>query len=151
MRDTDTADSGFAELSGPACWALLPRSGVARLAWSDPAGRIMVVPVNYGLDGRTVILRTGDTALLEAARAGRRCAFQVDDIEPALRSGWTVLIDATVVEVDDEDVVDRLARLVDPWVRGPLPHVLLLQATGISGRSLHAVGGVEVVRAEPDD
>jgi hypothetical protein len=80
-----------------------------------PDGRILVVPVNYGLDGRTVVLRTGDTDLLAVARARSRVAFQVEDIEPGLRSGWTVLVDGTLDEVDDEDLAERLARLVDPW------------------------------------
>src|SRR5690242_14057069 len=85
------AASGLAVLGEAACWALLPRTGVGRLAWVAPDGRILVVPVNYGLDGRTVVLRTGDTDLLDAARARVRVAFQVEDIEPGLRSGWTVL------------------------------------------------------------
>jgi uncharacterized protein len=148
--DTDT-DQGFAALGESASWALLPPSGVGRVAWVDPTGRIMVVPVNYGLDGRTVVLRTGDTTLLDAATAARRCGFQVEDLEPGLRSGWTVLIDGTLSEVDDEDIVDRLAPLVDPWLREPRPHVLLLQVAQVTGRSLHAIGGVQVISLDADD
>jgi nitroimidazol reductase NimA-like FMN-containing flavoprotein (pyridoxamine 5'-phosphate oxidase superfamily) len=145
MTDTDVGpDQGFALLGESACWALLPRSGVGRLAWADPAGRIMVVPVNYGLDGRTVVVRTGDTALLDAARAARRCAFQVEDLEPGLRSGWTVLIDGTLTEVDDEDMADRIGQLTAAWPRGSRSYVLLLQVTRVTGRSLHAVDGVQV-------
>jgi uncharacterized protein len=147
--DVDT-DRGFAPLGESACWALLPTSGVGRLAWADPAGQIMVVPVNYGLDGRTVVLRTGDSTLLDAARTARRCAFQVEDLEPGLRSGWTVLIDGTLVEVEDEDIADRIGPLVDPWLREPEPHVLLLQVIGVTGRSLHAVGGVQIVTLDVD-
>jgi uncharacterized protein len=156
MTDTDTdtdanADRGFAALGESACWALLPTSGVGRLAWADPAGRIMVVPVNYGLDGRTVVVRTGDTTLLDAARDGRRCAFQVEDLEPGLRSGWTVLIDGTLTEIDDEDIADRIGQLVHPWLREPRPYVLLLQVAQVTGRSLHAVGGVQIVTLDADD
>lgn len=140
-----TVDTGFAELGEPACWNLLPTAGVGRLAWAEPDGRIVVVPANYALDGHTVIIRTGDTSLLDAARERRRCAFQVEDIEPALRSGWTVLLDATLTEVEDEDIAEQLARLVDPWLREPRPFVLLLQVRGVSGRSLHGAGGVQVV------
>ncbi len=142
---SDDPDHGFATLGETACWQLIPGSGVGRLAWTEQDGRVMVIPVNYGRDGRTVIVRTGDTDLLDAAHASARVAFQVDDLEPALRSGWTVLVDGTLTEVDDEELAEELARLVDPWLREPRPYVLLLQSTQVTGRSLHGVGGVQVV------
>src|SRR3954452_16591449 len=101
MRADDGADRGVQALDEDACWELLPGARVGRLAWNDPDGRILVVPVNFGLDSRTIVLRTGDTVLLDAARAGERCAFQADDFEPGLRSGWTVLVDGRLgVTVD---------------------------------------------------
>jgi nitroimidazol reductase NimA-like FMN-containing flavoprotein (pyridoxamine 5'-phosphate oxidase superfamily) len=142
---SDPTDTGFATLGEPACWSLLPDTGVGRLAWAEDDGRIVVVPVNYGRDGRSIVLRTGDTDLRTAARGRRRCAFQVEDLEPGLRSGWTVLIDATLTEVEDEEIAERLARLVDPWLREPRPYVLILQVHGVAGRSLHGAGGVQVV------
>ena len=145
MADRDNADRSLLALDESACWDLLPRARVGRLAWVDPSGRIMVVPVNFGLDGRSVVVRTGDTVLLDAARAGARCAFQADDLEPGLRSGWTVLADGHLSEVVDPGSVERLGQLVSPWLGVPRPHVLLLEATRISGRRLQAVGGVEVV------
>ena len=152
MTDPDsTTDQGFAVLGESACWELLPDTGVGRVAWVEPDGRILVVPVNFGRDGRAVIIRTGDTDLRAAAVAGSRCAFQVEDLEPGLRSGWTVLLDGTLTEVEDEDVAERLARLVDPWLREPRPYVLLLQTLQVSGRSLHAVGGVQVLEWQRDD
>ena len=97
----DDVDRSLVALDESACWDLLPRARVGRLAWADPDGRIMVVPVNFGLDGRTVVVRTGETALLDAARAGSRCAFQAEDLEPGLRSGWTVLVDGQLTLTGD--------------------------------------------------
>jgi nitroimidazol reductase NimA-like FMN-containing flavoprotein (pyridoxamine 5'-phosphate oxidase superfamily) len=140
---------GMAALDEADCWALLPDSGVGRLAWASPEGRILVIPVNYGRDGRTVVVRTGDSELLGRARTGTRAAFQVDELERGLRSGWTVLFDGTLTEVDDVDRARRLARLVDPWLREPRPHVLVLRVTQATGRRLTPTGGaVEVVDLE---
>jgi uncharacterized protein len=141
----DNPGGSLLTLDESACWDLLPQARVGRLAWTDPDGRIMVVPVNFGLDGHTVVVRTGDTALLDAARAGSRCAFQAEDLEPGLRSGWTVLVDGQLTESDDAATTERLGRLVEPWLRELRPHVLLVTATQATGRALHAVGGVQVV------
>jgi nitroimidazol reductase NimA-like FMN-containing flavoprotein (pyridoxamine 5'-phosphate oxidase superfamily) len=132
---------GLAALDEADCWALLPDSGVGRLAWTGPDGRILVIPVNYGRDGRSIIVRTGDSELLDRARAGTRVAFQVDEFEQGLRSGWTILFDGTLSEVDDVNRAERLAQLVDSWLHEPRPHVLLLQATQATGRRLSPTGG----------
>jgi nitroimidazol reductase NimA-like FMN-containing flavoprotein (pyridoxamine 5'-phosphate oxidase superfamily) len=133
-------------LDESACWELLPDSGVGRLAWANPDGRILVVPVNYGRDVHTIIVRTGDTELLDRARTGTRVAFQVDELEQGLRSGWTILFDGMLDEVDEVDRAERLARLVDPWLREPRPYVLMLRVTQVSGRRLTPTGGaVQVI------
>jgi hypothetical protein len=137
---------GLKALDESACWELTPDSGVGRLAWTNPDGRILIIPINYGRHGHTIIVRTGDTELLDRARTGTRVAFQVDDLEQGLRSGWTVLFDGTLTEVDDVDRAERLARLVDPWLREPRPYVLLLLATQVTGRRLTPTrGSVQVV------
>jgi len=142
---------GLTALDESACWELLPDSGVGRLAWTNPDGRILIIPVNYGRDGRSIIMRTGDTELLERARAGTRAAFQIDDLERGLRSGWTILFDGTLTEVDDEDRAQRLARLVDPWLRAPRPYVLALRVMQVTGRTVSQVGGaVQIVDLDDD-
>ena len=141
----ENTDHSLVALDESACWHLLPRARLGRLAWTDPDGRIMVVPVNFGLDAHTVVIRTGDTALLDAARAGKRCAFQAEDLEPGLRSGWTVLVDGQLTVADDDATAERLGRLVDPWLREPRPYVLVLTATQATGRALPALGGVQIV------
>ena len=139
------ADPGFVALTDTACWQLLSQVRVGRLAWADADGHIVIVPVNFGLNRHTIIIRTGETTLLDAARAARRCAFQAEDLEPGLRSGWTVLVDGQLTLTDDEATTERLGQLVDPWLREPRPYVLVVTATQATGRTLSAVGGVQVV------
>jgi nitroimidazol reductase NimA-like FMN-containing flavoprotein (pyridoxamine 5'-phosphate oxidase superfamily) len=151
MADEDNADNGLMALDASACWTLLSQVRVGRLAWTDPDGRIMIVPVNFGLDGHTIVIRTGETTLLDAARARRRCALQADDLEPGLRSGWTVLVDGRLAVTEDEAAAARLGRLVDPWLRVPRPHVLLLAATQVTGRAVPAAVSVQIVSGGADD
>jgi nitroimidazol reductase NimA-like FMN-containing flavoprotein (pyridoxamine 5'-phosphate oxidase superfamily) len=144
----ESTGHGFMALDESACWDRLPQARVGRLAWTDPDGRIMVVPVNFGVDGHCVVIRTGNTSLLDAARAGKRCGFQAEDLEPGLRSGWTVLVDGLLTVADDEATAERLGRLADPWLRELRPIVLVLTATQITGRALHPAGGVHIVQAD---
>lgn len=151
MADEGNVDNSLQGLDASACWNLLSQVKVGRLAWTDPDGRIMVVPVNFGLDGHTAVIRTGDTALLDAARAGRRCALQADDLEPGLRSGWTVLVDGRLTTTEDAATAERLGQLVDPWLRVPRPHVLQLGATQVTGRTVPPVGSIQIVSADADE
>lgn len=148
----DDSGKGLATLGESACWELLPTAGVGRLAWMNPDGRIMIIPVNYGRDAHTVIVRTGATELLERARASTRVGFQVDDLEQGLRSGWTILFDGTLTAVEDAAEAERLARLVDPWLREPRPYVLLLRVEQVTGRGLRPTsGGVQVVVLDDEE
>jgi hypothetical protein len=56
--------------------------------------------------------------MLDAARAGARCAFQADDLEQGLHSGWTVLADGHLREADPGSA-ERLGQLVRPWLGVP--------------------------------
>jgi nitroimidazol reductase NimA-like FMN-containing flavoprotein (pyridoxamine 5'-phosphate oxidase superfamily) len=139
---------GFLAVDESDCWRLLPQARVGRLAWTDPDGRVMIVPVNFAIDAHSVVIRSGDTSLLAAARASKRCGFQAEDLEPGLRSGWTVLVDGLLTVTDDEATAERLGRLVDPWLRKPRPYVLVLTATQVTGRALHPAGGVHILSAD---
>ncbi len=57
----------------------------------------------------------------------------------------------TFASVVDAGSAERLGQLVSPWLRVPRPHVLLFEATGISGRKLQEVGGVEIILVDADE
>ncbi|MGE0296908.1 pyridoxamine 5'-phosphate oxidase family protein [Pseudonocardia sp.] len=145
------------------CLDLLRTVTVGRLAWADRDERIQVRPVNFTLDSTLgtacVLVRCGDGEMLAAARDGRPFSFEADQIEPALRGGWSVLVVTDGVEISTTistagtgDTAD--ADLPEPWAAGERPHVLRL-ATGhgatITGRWLRLAGGdISVVRVEPE-
>lgn len=129
------------------CLALARTVDVGRVAWAEADTSVQVLPVNFAFDGDDVVVRTGFGVLLEAVRAGHRLTFQVDDLEHALRGGWTVLITGTAEVVEPGHEAERLSELVRPWAPGPRPVVVRLRADETSGRRLLPhVGGVDVVR-----
>lgn len=126
-------------LDSQACRQLLQAHAVhvGRVGFTDGDGRPVVVPLNFRLDGDDVVLRTGESELLAAVRAGRSVAFEVDQIDPAWEDGWSVLIQGKAKEISGLGELERIQRLpLRPWAPGHKSHWLRLPADHISGRRI---------------
>lgn len=117
------------------CLALISSLDVGRLAWVEDE-QVMVFPLNFALDGDDIIFRTPSRSLCDAVASGTCLTFQGDDVEPALRSGWTVVASGPASEVTDPDERERLSRLVSPWRRADDLHVIRLTISSATGRRL---------------
>lgn len=107
--------SGMAVLGIDECLGHLRRSRVGRLAFIE-RGEPMILPVNHGMDGTSVILRTAPGSKLLAAEDGLSVAFEVDGFDPDRRAGWSVVVRGVASTVDDPAEVSRLNQLgVWPW------------------------------------
>ena len=65
------------ELGIDQCWRLLERCSVGRLGFAAEAEQL-ILPVNYAVDGHSIVVRTGRTVMLEALGPGATVAFEVD-------------------------------------------------------------------------
>src|SRR3982751_6211871 len=68
-----------------------------------------IVPVNYALPGGKVVFRTEPEGMLASACASSVVAFEVDDVAPDGRSGWSVLA-VGVAELLDGSAAVRAAE-----------------------------------------
>ncbi|WP_170026466.1 pyridoxamine 5'-phosphate oxidase family protein [Actinomadura oligospora] len=138
-------------LDRTACLRLLETVAVGRVAWAGDGGRTVVLPVNFVLDGDTVVFRSSPGDKLEAARAGRELAFEADDAEPALRTGWSVLVHGPAQVVDDPAEADRLARRCPTaWFDLPGASFVRIVPREITGRRLPLhLGEASVVHQGP--
>jgi len=101
-------------------------------------GQPIILPVNYVFDGGQVVLRTDPGTKLTAAAQGH-VAFEVDEIDPDSRTGWSVLVTGVGFEVTDAlDATSTAARRfpVDTWAPGRRSHWIRIRAGEISGRRL---------------
>ena len=131
----------LATLSRDECLSLLATHEVGRLAVVE-GHTPLIFPVNYALDGDAVVIRTATGTKLYAA--GRSpVAFEVDDIDRAQRTGWSVLLTGVAAEItalDRPDLVQRLqATALEPWPEGEKPNLLRLAAAEITGRRITRV------------
>ena len=124
------------ELDEAECLRLLASGMIGRVVFTDsalPAAQ----PVTYLLDGEEVLFRTGGGGKLAAAARGAVVAFQVDEIDPSTRTGWTVL---GVGEAYEVLVPRRLAELADrmpvPWAPGRTAHTIAVPLQRLTGRRL---------------
>lgn len=105
MATPETLD----ELEHDACMALLRHHHLGRVGYVDDRGPV-VLPVNYVVDGDDVLFRSGPGGKLDAARLHASVALEVDHVDAARRTGWSVLVrgDAEVIATDE---LGRLAQL----------------------------------------
>jgi nitroimidazol reductase NimA-like FMN-containing flavoprotein (pyridoxamine 5'-phosphate oxidase superfamily) len=141
-HDAQTAADGPERLSEAECLQLISAGGVGRLAYAGRFGPT-VLPVNYKLHEGTIVFRTTqDSPTDEDLRTGIRgaefkVAFEIDDINPAAREGWSVLIQGSAHHV--ESGTERASVLeagIEPWAGGARELFLRIVPTRITGRRI---------------
>jgi Pyridoxamine 5'-phosphate oxidase len=92
---------------------------------------------------RTVVFRTavgsplGEDLRTGIADAEYKVAFEIDHIDPAARTGWSVMIQGAAHHVDDEqELADVRSAGVEPWAGGEREHFVRIKPTLISGRRI---------------
>jgi nitroimidazol reductase NimA-like FMN-containing flavoprotein (pyridoxamine 5'-phosphate oxidase superfamily) len=126
----------FQSLTPAECYDLLSPGGVGRIVFNAADGPV-VLPVNFALMGRTVVVRTGvDTQL--AAHLDCQAAFEADRLDEALSQGWSVLVTGRAVRVKKEEQVRRLEEgtRLEPWAGGARDVYVQIMPARISGRRI---------------
>ena len=80
-----------------------------------------------------------EPAMLELAAATRRAvvAFQADDLDLGLRSGWSVTVVGRCDEVTDTADLARLDKLgLESWAPGTRNHFIRIEPGIVTGRRL---------------
>jgi uncharacterized protein len=125
-------------LSADECRELLETRDVGRLA-VVVGGYPEVFPVNYVIVRDRVVIRTDAGVKLRHARFERVC-FQVDELDAARRTGWSVLVKGIVHELTDGDrhaeELDFAAARIRPWAGGAKSHVLVVTPMAVTGRRI---------------
>lgn len=81
------------------CLALLDQGQFGRLAFDNGDGPT-IRPINYRLLQETLILRTtDDSAASAAALAGKKVAFEIDDVDVRTHAGWSVVATGTAAPI----------------------------------------------------
>jgi nitroimidazol reductase NimA-like FMN-containing flavoprotein (pyridoxamine 5'-phosphate oxidase superfamily)/transcriptional regulator with XRE-family HTH domain len=125
-------------LKAAECWRLITPGGVGRIAFSTPAGPV-VLPVNYAVIRGAIVLRTEHGTLIEA-HAYDKVAFEVDHIDDALCQGWSVLVAGQAHIVAQTAELRHLHAETDllPWPEGEHDVWVRIAPTKVTGRRIES-------------
>ena len=133
------ADRVIEELDEDQCLMLISAGGIGRIAYSSRFGPA-VLPVNYALQDGAVVFRTAANGPLDEdlrtgiADAEYKVAFEIDEIDLAAQSGWSVLIQGPAHHVTraEEEAVRRAG--VESWAPGDRELFVRIIPSRITGR-----------------
>lgn len=120
------------DLSRDECLQLLGEHSIGRLAWHGPQGPT-VIPVNYTFDGHQVRVRTEAYSSLARECDDAFLAFEVDRVDEATRTGWSVLVRGRCRIEYTRPPADGTP---DPWPAGARPLHLSVEPATVHGRRL---------------
>ncbi|CCQ46071.1 putative uncharacterized protein [Pseudarthrobacter siccitolerans] len=130
-RPDNSADS---RLSFDQCWELLAAGTVGRLGLvvdEHPE----IYPVNYVLDERSIVFRTGHGRKLWNVMAARPAVLEIDGYEHQSEEAWSVVARGDTVLIENPDEKDRAeAQRLEPWEPGPKDHYVRLIPRALTGR-----------------
>jgi nitroimidazol reductase NimA-like FMN-containing flavoprotein (pyridoxamine 5'-phosphate oxidase superfamily) len=107
--------SGLEVLGDEDCLHLLDAAPIGRLGFMDQ-GSPVILPVNFALDGRSIVFRSAAGSKLTAAVVERPVCLEVDGWDAVEHSGWSVLAKGVARHIVDDDERGRLASArVRPW------------------------------------
>ncbi|WP_433429102.1 pyridoxamine 5'-phosphate oxidase family protein [Nonomuraea sp. CA-141351] len=128
--------SGLQVLSLEECLGLLSTTAIGRIVFTDHA-LPAVQPVNFHLDGRSIVIRTSIGSKLAAATRRAVVAFEADEFDAELRTGWSVTAVGHSRAVTDPAELDRVAALpLTAWAPFGRDHYIVVEAEQVSGRRL---------------
>ena len=121
---------------------LIAPGGIGRIAFTGRYG-LTVLPVNYKLHEGAIVFRTaqdsptGEDLRTGIAHAEYQVAFEIDQINPETRDGWSVLIHGPAHHMASDDERAAVAASgVAPWPRGVHEHAIRITPTSVTGRRL---------------
>ncbi|MEO7556873.1 MAG: pyridoxamine 5'-phosphate oxidase family protein [Acidimicrobiales bacterium] len=120
------------------CLVLLRWEPIGRLAFADSGAAPIVVPVNFVVDGDSMVFRSGDSAKLDRLRE-RPASLQVDRFDLYRKVGWSVLVRGVTHEVTMDEDMSGLD--LEPWAPGRRDHWVRLVPDAITGRRLQLTDG----------
>jgi uncharacterized protein len=138
---TSIGDVRLEVLSSYDCWQLVSAAGgpdgIARVVWSGAEGPA-IVPVNYTVaDGYVWFQTTPESRLAQACDS--TVLVEVDHVDPASRTGWSVVVTGAATCLGSGEDPGLLGDL-QVWPRGTRQLLVRVEPSELTGRRLRRLG-----------
>jgi hypothetical protein len=121
------------------CWRLLERAEVGRLAVAV-AGEPEIFPLNFVVDGRSLVFRTAQGTKLAALTISPRVAFEIDGYEPDVGQAWSVVAKGRAERLDHFPDIYAVEELpLFPWHPGYKGSFVRIRDPKLTGRRFTVV------------
>ncbi|QLL08748.1 pyridoxamine 5'-phosphate oxidase family protein [Mycobacterium vicinigordonae] len=125
-------DEPFTVLSANESWGLLGTAALGRLV-TNFAGEPEIFPVNYVVQGNSVLFRTAEGTKLFSAVGNHTVLFEADDHNVA--EGWSVIVRGRAQLLKSDAEIQEADRAgLYPWIATRKPNYVRITATDITGR-----------------
>lgn len=126
--------TGLVELTPDECWELLESTSVGRVAVTVGTTPD-IFPVNHFVRNREIVIHTEAGTKLAAATMMPGVAFEIDDIDPETRSGWSVVVKGHGREPALLDEMMQLEELApEPWLATSRTRWIVITPSEVTGR-----------------
>jgi nitroimidazol reductase NimA-like FMN-containing flavoprotein (pyridoxamine 5'-phosphate oxidase superfamily) len=139
MRKLATDRAGLEILHLGDCFGLLGSTPVGRIGFLA-GGEVVILPVNFLVDGQDVVFRTAQGSKLSSIEVGHYVGFEADTYDPVTHAGWSVAISGLAEIVEDDDEAARLdACGMVSWIGQGADLVWVrIRPSSVSGRRIPA-------------
>ncbi len=134
-------EAGIEILSDDMCWERLRKASIGRLGVHHD-GQPAIYPINYLVDGASIVFRTKRDSKIYAAPRLERVAFEIDGFEPGNGDAWSVLVKGFGRFVDSVAEIEHSESLpIYPWVDAERSDWVRIVPVEVTGRRFHIRGG----------
>lgn len=129
--EVDVNDGMPRTMSPAENWQALKEHEFARLAYRL-LGDVHITPINYAVDGETLLFRTAPGNKLLSVVMHGPVALEIDEL--AAEEAWSVVVRGHAEVIDGDDALRAEQAPLRPWVEGEKDVVVRIVPDEITGR-----------------
>ena len=125
-------ESPVREMTQDECWEMLRRTEFGRLAF-HLGPEVHLVPINYAVDGRTLLFRTAPGSKLVGVAMNSDVVFEIDEYDE--HTARSVIMRGIARRLDEDEQHRADAVPLHPWVPTLKYEVVEISADEVTGRT----------------
>jgi nitroimidazol reductase NimA-like FMN-containing flavoprotein (pyridoxamine 5'-phosphate oxidase superfamily) len=121
------------EVSVEHCWTAIESAEFGRLAVVDPEYGPRIFPINFAVDGTTILFRTAPGSKLDALTRNAEVAFEIDEFDD--EAAYSVVVSGRAERLESPTEIEAADALpLTTWIPTLKLRWVRIRATEVTGR-----------------